>query len=81
MEANSTVKGITIGISFGVAKIKNLMIIKKSRSFPANSDINNQTVCKMNIKNKITNTEVNVIKKDLSRYRSRIFIRKINPGY
>jgi hypothetical protein len=40
---------------------------------PANSAINSQTVCKMNIKNKITNTVVNVIIKDFNKYLSKIF--------
>lgn len=62
MDDSNTVSGKTIGINLGDAKAKNFIIIMKSRSLPANSDINNQTVCKMNIKNKITNTEVNVIK-------------------
>ena len=73
MEARSTDNGNTKGTIRGIENTKNLSTIKKSRSFPANSEMKSQTVCKMNIKNKITNTVVNVIKKDLSKYLSNIF--------
>jgi hypothetical protein len=62
IDDNKTVSGKTIGTSLGEANSKNFSTITKSKSLPANSLINNQTVCKMKIKNKITNTEVNVIK-------------------
>jgi len=73
IDAKRTDKGNTKGTIRGIENTKNFTTIKKSRSFPANSEMNNQTVCKMNIKNKITNTVVNVIKKDLSKYLSNIF--------
>ena len=73
MEANSTESGKTMGIIRGMAKIKNLMTISVSKSLPANSEMNNQTVCSMKIKNRITNTEANVIQKEFSKYRSIIF--------
>ncbi len=73
MDANTTESGSTNGIILGNEKSKNFITVKKSRSLPANSAINSQTVCKMNIKNKITNTVVNVIIKDFNKYLSKIF--------
>jgi hypothetical protein len=40
---------------------------------PANSAINSQTDWRMNIKKRITNTMVNVVRKVFSKYLSRIF--------
>jgi hypothetical protein len=57
----------------GILKSKNFRIITMSKSFPANSEIKSQTTWSTNIKNKITNTVVNVIKKDFNKYRSSIF--------
>jgi hypothetical protein len=65
--------GNTNGTTLGIEYIKNLRIKVISRSFPASSAIKSQTVCKMNIKKRITNTEVNVIRKVFKRYLSRIF--------
>lgn len=73
IEARSTDRGSTIGTIRGIAKSKNLMTIKVSKSLPANSEINNQTVCRMKIKNRITKTEENVIQNDFNKYRSIIF--------
>ena len=75
MEANKTESGNTNGTIVGAQKDKNLTMVKKSKSLPANSAMNNQIPCKTNIKNKITNTEVNVIMKDLIMYLSNIFTR------
>ena len=80
MEANNTESGNTIGTNLGIAKRRNFKIIMKSKSFPANSEINSQTVWSMNIKNKITNTVVNVVRKDFNKYLSIIFT-KINLIY
>jgi hypothetical protein len=44
MEDKSTDKGKTKGIIRGIEKPKNLTIINKSKSLPANSDMNSQTV-------------------------------------
>ena len=73
MEANNTDKGSTKGIIRGIENNKNLITIIKSKSLPASSAINNQTVCKMNIKKRITNTVVNVIRNVLRMYLSKIF--------
>ncbi len=73
MEANKTDSGKTKGIILGIENNKNLSTKPKSKSFPASSAINNQTVCKMKIKNKITNTVVNVVKNVFSKYLSKIF--------
>jgi len=75
MEANNTDKGSTKGTTLGILKSKNLPIMKRSKSFPANSDIKSQTTCNMNIKKRITNTVANVIKKDFNKYLSSIFTR------
>lgn len=73
MEASKIDNGNTSGTIRGIAKAKNLITITRSKSLPANSDINNQTVCKMKIKNKITNTVVNVVRNVFNKYLSRIF--------
>ncbi len=73
MEAKSIDKGSTSGTNRGIENNKNLMIIEKSKSLPANSAISSQTVCSMNIKKRITNTTVNVIRKVFKMYLSRIF--------
>jgi len=52
MEANRTERGKTRGTILGMEYIKNFTIRIKSRSFPANSAIKSQTVCKINIKKK-----------------------------
>ena len=44
IDANNTDSGKTKGIIRGIEKPKNLIIITKSKSLPANSDINSQTV-------------------------------------
>jgi hypothetical protein len=73
MEANNTDKGRTNGIIRGIENIKNLNTIDKSKSLPASSAINNQTVWSINIKKRITNTVVNVIRNVLRMYLSKIF--------
>lgn len=75
MEANNTDKGKTSGIILGILKSKNFRIIKKSKSLPANSEMKSQTTCNTNMKNRITNTVVNVIMKDFNKYLSSIFTR------
>ena len=77
MDANKMESGNTNGTTFGIEYIKNFKIKMKSKSLPANSAIKSQTVCKMNIKKRITNTEVNVIKNVFKRYLSRIFTQSI----
>jgi hypothetical protein len=49
-------------------------MVIKSKSFPANSAINNQILCKTKIKKRITNTVANVIRKDFNKYLSIIFM-------
>ena len=66
-------RGKTKGTIRGIEKAKNLMTIMKSKSLPANSAINNQTVCSMNTKKRITNTVANVPKNVFNKYLSRIF--------
>jgi hypothetical protein len=73
MDDNNMESGKTNGTTLGIEYIKNFKINIKSKSFPASSAIKSQTVCKMNIKKRITNTEVNVIKNVFKRYLSRIF--------
>ncbi|GEC78629.1 hypothetical protein FAQ01_14990 [Flavobacterium aquatile] len=75
IEAKRTESGNTIGIILGIANSKNFKINSISKSFPASSEMNNQTVCNMNIKNKITNTVVNVIKNVFNKYLSNIFTK------
>ena len=77
MDANSTESGSTNGIILGILKSKNLRIIIKSKSFPANSEMKSHTTCKTNMKNRITNTEVNVMRKDFNKYLSSIFTRRL----
>jgi len=73
IEANKTDKGSTSGIILGIANSKNLRTIAKSKSLPANSAMNNHTDCSMNMKKRITNTMVNVVRKVFNKYLSRIF--------
>lgn len=73
MEASKIDKGRTNGTNLGIENNKNFMIIDTSKSLPANSAINSQTVCKMNIKKRITNTTVNVIRNVFRMYLSIIF--------
>jgi hypothetical protein len=73
IEARRIDNGSTNGITPGIENKRNLRIRTKSKSFPASSAINSQTVCKINIKKRITNTEVNVIKNVFKMYLSRIF--------
>ncbi len=73
MDAKSMESGKTKGTKRGIEKSKNFNTIEGSKSLPANSAISNQTVCKMNIKKRITNTTVNVIKKVFKMYLSIIF--------
>ena len=80
IDANNTESGNTNGINLGIAKTRNFIIIIKSNPLPASSEINSHTTWSMNIKNKITNTVANVIKKDFNKYLSNIFT-KINLIY
>lgn len=73
MEASKIDKGRTNGTNRGIENNKNWIIINVSKSLPANSAINSQTVCKMNIKKRITNTTVNVIRNVFRMYLSIIF--------
>jgi hypothetical protein len=75
IEAKTTDRGKTNGIILGIENNKNFITVRKSKSFPANSAINNQTVWSMNIKNKITNTVANVIMNVFNKYLSNIFTR------
>ncbi|WP_246034213.1 hypothetical protein [Flavobacterium sangjuense] len=47
----------------------------KSKSLPASSEMNSQTTCKTNMKKRITNTVVNVMRNDFNKYLSSIFTR------
>jgi hypothetical protein len=73
IEASKIESGNTSGTKRGIENSKNLRTIEKSKSLPANSAISNQTVCNMNIKKRITNTTVNVIRKVFRMYLSIIF--------
>ena len=73
MAANQIESGSTKGTILGIASIKNFNTMKISKSFPASSAINSQTVCRTNTKKRITNTVVNVPKKVFNKYLSRIF--------
>jgi hypothetical protein len=73
IEAKSMESGKTNGTKRGIENSKNLSTIEKSKSLPASSAISNQTVCNMNIKKRITNTTVNVIRKVFRIYLSIIF--------
>ena len=75
MAANNNDSGKPKGTMVGAQNERNLIMVKKSKSLPANSAMKSQIPCKTNIKNKITNTEVNVIMKDLIMYLSNIFTR------
>ena len=67
MEANKIESGKTKGTIRGIENNKNFKTIIKSRSLPVNSEINNQTVCSINIKNRIVNTDKSVVEKVLRR--------------
>jgi hypothetical protein len=73
MDAKSIESGKTNGTNLGIENSKNFKTIEVSKSLPANSAINSQTVCRMNIKKRITNTTVNVIRKVFKMYLSIIF--------
>ena len=73
MDASKTDSGNTSGTMRGIEKSRNFKTEIKSRSLPANSEINSQTVCNINIKNNIINTEASVETKVFRRYRSSIF--------
>jgi hypothetical protein len=61
IDANRIESGNTSGIILGIANNKNLRTRIRSRSFPASSEMKSQTVCRMKMKNRITNTEANVV--------------------
>ena len=73
MDANKIDNGSTNGTMRGMANKRNFKTSTMSKSFPASSAIKSQTVCKINIKKRITNTEVNVIRNVFKRYLSSIF--------
>ena len=73
IEANNTESGKTKGTTLGILNNKNFKITIVSKSFPANSAMKSQMVCRIKIKNKITNTEVNVNRKVRKMYLSKIF--------
>lgn len=73
MEASSTDKGNTSGTKLGILNSKNLTINIKSRSLPANSEMKSQTVWRIKINKRITNTVKNVVINDFKMYLSRIF--------
>ena len=52
MDASKTDRGSTSGNKLGILNSKNFRIKKTSKSLPASSEINNQTVWRMNIKKK-----------------------------
>ena len=80
IEANKTDNGNTSGIIRGIEKSRNFTTNIKSKSLPASSKIKSHTVCSMNIKKRITNTEANVIENDFKIYLSNIFT-KTNLSY
>lgn len=73
MDANKTDSGKTNGIIRGIEKSRNFTTNIKSKSLPASSEIKSQTVWRMNMKKRITNTVVNVTKNVFSKYLSKIF--------
>lgn len=73
IEANNTESGSTNGTTLGILYSKNFSITIVSKSFPANSAMNNQIVCRIKMRNKITNTEVKVNRNVRKMYLSRIF--------
>ena len=73
MDANKTESGKTKGIILGIENNKNLTIIMKSKSLPANSPMKSQIDWRIKMKKRITKTVVNVIKKDFNKYLSSIF--------
>jgi hypothetical protein len=73
MEANKTDSGKTKGIILGIENNKNLTIIMKSKSLPANSPMKSQIDWRIKMKKRITKTVVNVIRKDFNKYLSSIF--------
>jgi hypothetical protein len=75
IEANKIDNGNTKGTIVGQKYNTNLTMVIKSKSLPANSAMKSQILCKMKIKNKMTNTEAKVIKKDFKIYLSIIFTR------
>ncbi len=81
IEVNKIVSGNTIGINLGVAKVKNLIITEKSKSFPASSEINSQIVCNNRINIIIIKSGKNVFKKVVKMYLSRIFTSFVFPDY
>jgi len=81
IDAKRMESGSTKGTIPGIEKSRNFIIKMASRSFPASSLIKSQTVWRTNIKKRITNTEVNVIRKVFRRYLSRIFTYVINLVY
>ena len=73
IDANNTDSGRTRGTTRGMANKRNLITEIKSKSFPANTAINNQTVWRIKINKRMTNTVVNVEMNNFSKYLSSIF--------
>ncbi len=73
IEVKSMVRGRIKGIKVGVIYNKNFATTAISKSFPASSDIYNQTACKTKISMRITNTLINVFKYVFNMYQSSIF--------
>lgn len=65
IDDNRMVNGRTIGMRFGSRKNKNLDIMSRSISFPANSSINLQTDWRMKINISIVKTEMKVFTKEV----------------
>ncbi|GAA4278026.1 hypothetical protein GCM10022259_27500 [Aquimarina mytili] len=70
-----------MGISLGVAKVKNFRMTEKSKSLPANSDINSHIVCNKRINIIIIKSGKNVFKNVVKIYLSRIFTSFVFPNY
>lgn len=73
IEARRIDRGKISGTIVGIAYERNLRTNQILKPFPANSGIYIHKSCKMKIKNKITNTEANVVKKLIMMYLSIIF--------
>lgn len=67
------VNGNTKGIKRGDTYQRNFKITQTSKSFPANSEIYSQMVCRTKMNIKITKTLTKVFKYVINMYRSSIF--------
>lgn len=73
MDVNSIVNGSISGTRVGSRYTKNLKIMIKSKSLPANSFTKSHTDCSINMKIRIAKTLKNVFKNVVKIYRSSIF--------